>query len=108
MRTRTIGKGEERKILLAISQKRGGIPRSVFRFFANVAFLVIGILAICIATMSSWPIVALAAGSLVVGLLVGYVVGWYAVAQHSQERWVVVEPHLNMESITARLNELGA
>jgi len=108
MRPRTIGNREERKILLAISQKHGGVRRSAFLFFTNVAFLVIAILAICVTAMSSWPVITLAAGSLIVGLLAGYAVAWYAVAQQAHERWVVVEPHLNMESIAARLNELGA
>lgn len=102
-----MGKDEERKLLLAISQPGDRSSSRVFRFFANVVFWVIAALAICIASVSSWPTVTLAAGCLFVGLVCGSYLAYYSYAHAAHERWCIVQRHISQESVAARLNELG-
>lgn len=106
MKARTIGKNEERKVLLAISSEQERRPRFALRFLANAIYCVVAILAICIASMSSWSIVALGAGCVFAGLVGGYAVSFRTFAEIGSERWSIVKPHLDMESVRARLVEL--
>lgn len=96
---------DEKKYLAGILKFLDRAPRSVFLspWFKVAYWIVFFLLFFALFRLESGPYVL---GAVLVAFVFGFAQGYLSVQEHAIRRWPFIRPHLNRETIEARLAEL--